>query len=130
MRMCLYCQKLLNLITIDLQDGFPHIPIHKDFTTYLGFYWNGYYYVWQVLPFGLNVSPYLFCKTLRIVIQYLRSKDLRLLSFVDDIMLCMLEASTEQDKKLCLQTLKFLGWNINHTRSDLEPREEIYRLRN
>lgn len=50
------------LVTLDLKDGFYHVPIHEDYRKYLGFCWKNKYYVWNVLLFGLQCSPYYFCK--------------------------------------------------------------------
>ena len=49
-----------NLITVDLKDGYHHINIHKAYRTYLGICWRNVYYVWNILPFGLNASPRFF----------------------------------------------------------------------
>ena len=45
-------------ITVDLESSFHHIPINEQFRTFLGFSWRNQFYVWNVLPFGLNVSPW------------------------------------------------------------------------
>ena len=46
------------LVTFDLKNGFFHIPVHRDYRSFLGFEFLGHYYVWCVLPFGLSCSPY------------------------------------------------------------------------
>ena len=48
------------LVTIDITNGFYHIPVHKNYQKYLGIQWKRRYYVWKCLPFGLCVSPYYF----------------------------------------------------------------------
>ena len=73
-----------HFVSIDLKNGFHHIPVNSEFRKYLGFEWKGKYYIFNVLPFGLNISPYFFNKTVRAVVQYLRSLRLRFTSFVDD----------------------------------------------
>ena len=97
------------------------MPIHKDFRKYLGFDWNGQYYTWNILPYGLNVSPFYFCKTLRPAIQYLRQKGVRLMAFMDDILLCSQEKDIQHDVQLCIDTLQSLGWQINPDKSSLVP---------
>ena len=52
-------------ISLDIKDGFYHIPVYPLDREYLGFFWSGVYYRWKVLPFGLNSSPYFFAKTVR-----------------------------------------------------------------
>lgn len=109
------------LVTIDLKDGFFHVPVHNDYRTFLGFCWKNIYYVWNVLPFGLQSSPYFFCKTLRPVIEYLREQGLRLLVYVDDILICASVENIDSNTKLVLHTLSSLGFTVNVEKSSLEP---------
>ncbi len=46
--------------TVDLQDAYFHIPIHKDQKKYLRFYFQGNAYEYNVLPFGLSLAPRTF----------------------------------------------------------------------
>ena len=50
------------LVSIDLKNGFFHVPVSDAHQSYLGFKWNNSYFCWQRLPFGLSVSPYFFEK--------------------------------------------------------------------
>ena len=50
------------LITVDLRDGFHHIPLAHCAQEYLGFVFEGVTYTWCVLPFGLSCSPYFSVK--------------------------------------------------------------------
>ena len=52
-----------HLVTVDLKDGFHHVSVHPDSLDYLGIYWNKQYYTWNVLPFGLNCSPYILTRS-------------------------------------------------------------------
>lgn len=79
------------------------------------------YYVWNLLPFGLQCSPYYFCKLLRPVIEYLRGCDIRLLAYGDDILICAPDVSIFKHVKHVLDTLTSLGFQINHEKSCLEP---------
>ena len=71
-------------ISLDVKDEFYHIPVHPLDREYLGFFWSGAYYRWKVLPFGLYSSPYIFAKTVRPVLEYLREIGLRVTVCVDD----------------------------------------------
>lgn len=73
-----------HFITWDLHTGFHHIPVHESLQTYLGIKWRNNYYVWTVLPFGLNASPYYFCKITRAFVNHLRDLGLRIGAYVDD----------------------------------------------
>ena len=69
------------LITLDIKDGFFHVKVDPIYHKYLGFSFKNKYYVWCVLPFGLQHSPYYFCKILRPVVQHLRQCDLRTVAY-------------------------------------------------
>ena len=46
--------------SIDLQDGYLHIPIVKHHHHFLQFVWHNVSYQWKVLPFGLATAPWVF----------------------------------------------------------------------
>ena len=111
------------LVTIDLKDGFFHVPVHRDYRTYLGFCWDQKYYVWNVLPFGLQSSPYYFCKVIRPIVEYLILQGVRLIAYVDDILVCASSVVIDLHVKVVLETLESLGFKINIEKSSLEPEE-------
>jgi len=45
------------LISIDLQSAYHHLPMAESAWPYLGFQWEGEYYYFRVLPFGLAPAP-------------------------------------------------------------------------
>ena len=72
------------LVTVDLKQGFLHVPVHVEHRSYLGIYWRGQYLRWTRLPFGHNCSPFFFAKVLRPVVTFLRKYGLRIVLYVDD----------------------------------------------
>ncbi len=109
------------LVTVDIKNGFHHIPVHPLDRTFLGFQWNSAYYQWKCLPFGLNGSPFFFYKVIRAVVQHLRQRGLRVVAFVDDFLLISTAESAENDKQIVLDTLCELGFVINYEKSSLVP---------
>ena len=105
------------LITLDIKNGFYHIPVSEHHQQFLGFEYKGVCYKWAVCPFGANFSPYFFCKTERAVVQYLRQYIITV-AFVDDFIVCEKEG---EHKQFILETLVQLGWFINFKKSDLCP---------
>ena len=87
--------------------------------------WKGRMFVWQVLPFGLSCSPYFFAKTLRPVIQHLRQQGLRVMTYVDDFLLCSTPQDIDRHLSILLDTLTRLGWQINFQKSQLTPLRSI-----
>ena len=62
-------QKAKGLVTpgelmfkIDLKSGYHHVTMHETAYGYLAFEWRGQCYNYRVLPFGLNVAPFIFVK--------------------------------------------------------------------
>lgn len=110
-----------HLITIDLKDGFFHVPVNVKHRTFLGFRWKNQYYRWAVLPFGLNASPYFFTKILRPVISYLRENSYKVIVYVDDFLLSATPQCINEQKHILINTLTQLGFQINFEKSSLEP---------
>ena len=117
---CEYIQAKDKLITLDLKNGFHHVPIVRCDHKYLGFKWRSTYYVWQVLPFGLSCSPYYFCKVLHPIVQFLREQLIRVVLFVDDFLLMVEEVFFTDHRDFVTQTLDELGLMVNLEKSDLK----------
>ena len=79
-----YFEKDSFVNTFDLKSGYHHVDIHEDFQSYLGFRWDGQYYVFSVLPFGLATACYIFTKVLRPVVKFWRSKGIKAVLYIDD----------------------------------------------
>lgn len=109
----------------DLKDGFFHIPIYQPHQTYLGFEYNGTYYVWCALPFGLCCSPYFFNKCLRPIVTFLRAQGIRVVLYVDDCLIIARQSCIVDHRDFVLQTLQELGLVINFDKSQLEPSTRI-----
>ena len=113
------------LISLDIKDGFFHIPVCPSDRDFLGFRWGITYYRWKVLPFGLSCSPYFFAKVLRPVLEYLRSIDLRVTVYVDDFLLCAPDAQIVDATDQLLHTIQDLGFRVNFDKSQLTPSSRI-----
>ena len=113
-------------VTLDLRDGFYHFSIHPDFRTYLGFQFEGRWYVWCRLPFGWSGSPYYFHKCIRVIIEYLRGvHHMSLMAFVDDFLLTGYQSDILAKLQILLDTLSQLGLTVNHEKSVLRPSDVV-----
>ena len=108
-----------DLISVDLESGFHHLPVKIEFQTFLGFYWNGDYYLWCVLAFGIKSAPYFFNKVLRPVLAFLRGNNIRSALFVDDFLFMIKHLVLTDQREFMIQTLEELGWSINYDKSKL-----------
>lgn len=75
------------LCKVDLKDAYFCIPICKDHRKYLRFQYKGKMLQYKGLPFGLASGPRLFTKIMKPVIALLRRIGVRLVIYLDDILL-------------------------------------------
>ena len=64
--------------TCDLSSAYHHVEMHPDGLPYLGFEWDGAFYRFVVLPFGISTAPWLFTKVISHCVRFLRSPGLSL----------------------------------------------------
>jgi len=50
------------LFSTDLEDAYFHVPMHESSRPHLCFRWRDKVYTTNVLPFGLNLAPWVFTK--------------------------------------------------------------------
>ena len=71
---------------IDHKSGYLHVPIHEDSRTFFGVFWKNKYYVFAVLPFGWKSSPLIYHTLTEAVAMYLRTMDIPMLDWIDDML--------------------------------------------
>lgn len=122
--------KLVNrddyMCSIDLKDAYFSITIHEDYRKYLRFLWLGRYYEFQVLPFGLNIAPYVFTKLMRPVMHYLRNKGFLSVIYLDDLLLMSNSyLGCTQNYNHTKHVLEWLGFTINLEKSSSVPCQSV-----
>ncbi|GLC48086.1 hypothetical protein PLESTB_000713500 [Pleodorina starrii] len=70
--------------TIDFKSGYHHVDMHPDFWTFLGFRWDGQFYVFTQLPFGLAPACWAFTKVTRELLTRWRTESHRCSGYLDD----------------------------------------------
>ena len=110
------------LTKVDLSDAYMHVPVHPAFQKYLQFEWEGRFYRFRCLPFGLQSAPRVFTKLVRQVVEDLRRKGVRLVFYLDDfLVLARSKAESVKHTRVLVQSLKDHGFFINEKKSVLEP---------
>ena len=107
---------------IDLKDAYFCVPIHTSQRKYIRFQWEGQLYEFLCLCFGLGPAPRIFTKLLKIPIAVLRRINIRLIIYLDDILLMaqsLLEMNMARDTLMFL--FQHLGMVINLKKSVLTP---------
>ena len=114
------------LVKIDLKDAYFSIPIHPDHRKYLSFSVGKKSYHFTCLPFSLASAPLVFTKTLRPVAALGRELGMRMIIYIDDILLL----ATSREKALdhgsgLVYLLQCLGFTINSEKTILEPTQSL-----
>jgi hypothetical protein len=74
-----------HVISFDIKSAYHHVTIHPSHRPWLGIQFEGKFYQFVALPFGLNISPWLFTKVMRCPINYWRKKhSFKIGCFIDD----------------------------------------------
>ena len=123
----LTCMKhLLNvnkyMVKLDLKDAYLTVGVHPESQKFLLFVWLGQTYQFLALPFGLNTAPRIFTKLLKPVVAYLRTRNIRLLIYLDDILIIGSSVQIlREHTALVIELLQNLGFIINYEKSLLTP---------
>ena len=114
------------MINIDLTDAYLTVPIHPNSQQFLRFLWQGQSYQFVTMPFGLNVAPRVFTKLMKPVIAWLRGQGVRMIIFLDDILVLAPTIDTlNQHARMTINLLESLGFLINYKKSTLVPTQRI-----
>ena len=71
------------MVKLNLKDAYYALPIHPSHRKYLRFIYQDRTYEFQCLPFGLYSAP----QTLKPVLAVLRSMGIRVVIYIDDMLL-------------------------------------------
>lgn len=129
------------LASIDLKDAYFLVPLHKDSRKFVRFKFENQTYEFTCLVQGLPVSPWIFTKIMKPVLNVLRSKGFISMVYLDDFLClgnsyntCRVNVNKTIDllrslgfivntKKCCLipkTRCKYLGFILDSTRMGLE----------
>ncbi|KAI8514349.1 myoblast fusion [Branchiostoma belcheri] len=111
---------------LDLKDAYFTIPVDADSRRFLTFQWQGRFYQFQCLPFGVATAPRVFTKVLKVPVAILRRREFRLVVYLDDIL--VIGRSREACREAlwaAIELLSRLGFVPNLEKSVLEPSQRI-----
>ena len=110
------------MIKIDLKDAYFSVPVSKQHQPLLRFLHKGVRYQFFCLPFGLGPAPRLFTKLLKPVVALLRKLGLRLIIYLDNIIVFnQTQGGILRDRDSTLWLLQHLGFVINWKKPVLHP---------
>ena len=70
--------------SLDLQDAYLHVPVHRRSRKYLRIFRRGKVYQFKALPFGLCTAPLIFTKVVSEVKVMVQNQMIQMCSFLDD----------------------------------------------
>ncbi|XP_071133050.1 uncharacterized protein [Mytilus edulis] len=115
-------------ITLDLSDAYLHVPIFPSHCQYLRFYLQNQAFQFKALCFGPTSAPRVFTKIVSVVAAYLRTKNIRLVVYLDDwLIINQQKAHLCLDRAECLNLLVSLGFIVNKEKSKLVPEIDLFR---
>ena len=101
------------MFKFDIKQGYHHIEIDKIHQKFLGFSWeqNGSvkYFVFTVLPFGLTSAPFIFTKTMRVLVKYWREQAIKIACFIDD------GAGVAKDRETTIKQASFVKHSLRQS---------------
>jgi hypothetical protein len=117
-------------ISVDLTDAYLHVPVHASARRYLRFAIDGKVFAFRALPFGLNLSPWIFTRIMDCVAMKIRRVcSSEISNYLDDLL--MKHQSPDKlmtDRDVLLEMLFSLGWKVNAEKSDLQPSQDFVHL--
>ncbi|KAI9565203.1 reverse transcriptase [Daphnia sinensis] len=114
------------LVKLDLKDAYLTIPIAKTHQKYLRFVWKTRLYQFSCLAFGLCSAPRIFTKVLKAVAAFIRERGLRLVIYLDDILLMNEDKATlKSEVEWVVRLLEALGFLINWEKSVATPSQTL-----
>ena len=117
------------MASIDLKDAYLSVKIWEDHRKYLRFLWQDSTYKLKCLPFSLCSAPRVFTKLLKPVLARVHHQGVRLIMYLDDV-LVMAQSREELQSQLLQITslLELLGFVVNREKSQLLPTQVIQYL--
>ncbi|KAI9554999.1 reverse transcriptase [Daphnia sinensis] len=110
----------------DLTDAYLTVPMHQSHPRFLQFTWKGKTYQFTCLPFGLSSAPRKFTKLLKPVVAFLRKNGIRLVIYLDDILIMNSDRNLlTRDVAVVSSTLEEAGFLVNEQKSETVPTQSI-----
>ena len=111
---------------VDLKDAYFMIPIEEVDREMLRFSTQGRLFQFTCLPFSLSCAPWVFTKTLKPAMSLLRELGIRLVVYIDDI-LVMADSETQarEHSEALIFLLESLGFIVHPEKTMRIPTQEI-----
>jgi hypothetical protein len=112
------------LAKVDLKDAYFTVAVKDSHHKYLRFRWKNRVFVFNCMAFGLSPAPRIFTKILKVVMAFLRRRGIRLVIYLDDILI-LNESKEGLLADIDIDLLQSLGFLINWEKSIIVPTQTI-----
>lgn len=110
------------MATLDLKDAYFHVTIILSHRKYFRFTIGDDHYQFKALSFGLSSAPWVFTKTMVVLVAHLRSLGLQIFPYLDDwLLVADSEDRLRNHIHMTLSLLHILGISVSHAKSWLAP---------
>ncbi len=116
------------MCSLDLQDGYEHVPIHPEWRKYFGVCWKGQIRRFARLGFGFKLSPIIFQSLMEGVMEEANRRIgyRAVFVYLDDFLIRgKSKRSCTRALRIVLKLLDQLGLRINKEKSKLEAEKSI-----
>ena len=86
----------------DLSQGYLHMPIARSDQRLLGFKWQGKFYKYKFLPFGLSTAPAIFVRAMEAIQRHFTRRGMLVVVYLDDFLVIA------PDEETCKRQFQFL----------------------
>ncbi len=119
-------QKSGFMAKFDLKKGYFHVQMNPNNYQYLGFQWEGKFYVFTVLVFGLSSAPYVFTKLMRCLVKRWRALGIPSVVYLDDGILTLpSQVSCSYASSLVQKDLAEAGFFVQPSKCVFEPTQVL-----
>jgi hypothetical protein len=110
------------LFSVDLKSGYHHVDVAEEFWQYLGFEWQGQFYVFTQLPFELATACFVFTKVMKQLITRWRRLGFRLIPYIDDFLfICSTASEFAAVQAKVLQDFALADFVLSAEKCQLQP---------
>ena len=111
---------------VDLKDAYFMLLIREEDRAFLRFSFKDRTYQFKCLPFGLACAPWVFTKTLKPIAAQLRQLGVRMIVYIDDILILAESKELARDHAIGLvYLLENPGFAVSKAKCQLEPTQTI-----
>lgn len=104
---------------LDLSNCYLSFHLHPDAVTHFAFAFEGKYYTFTRMPFGLSSAPFFCTQLLSVVAYQLRKQGIALVRYLDDFLLISAtRAEAERDLLIAQRVFRWFGLVVNPDKTE------------